>query len=124
MARRIYKAYCELLASKRWKEPAGAGAAPMAYVLWTNWLKHKPHNPRWPDHDRFVLSAGHRSALLYSLLHLSGYELSLIDIQLFRQWGRNADTAMFYAKARGRGNYPFFRADMNRRAVCPLSVDG
>ena len=56
------------------------GAAPMAYVLWTRWLKHNPRNPRWPDRDRFVLSAGHGSALLYSLLHLSGYELSLDDL--------------------------------------------
>jgi transketolase len=63
------------------------GAAPMAYVLWTRWLKHNPHNPRWPDRDRFVLSAGHGSALLYSLLHLSGYELSLDDLRQFRQWG-------------------------------------
>jgi transketolase len=66
------------------------GAAPMAYVLWTHWLKHNPHNPLWPDRDRFVLSAGHGSALLYSLLHLSGYALSLDDIRQFRQWGSKA----------------------------------
>lgn len=65
-------------------------AAPMAYVLWTRWLKHNPHNPRWPNRDRFVLSAGHGSALLYSLLHLTGYELSLDDIRQFRQWGSKA----------------------------------
>jgi transketolase len=63
------------------------GAAPMAYVLWTRWLRHNPRNPQWPNRDRFVLSAGHGSALLYSLLHLSGYELSLDDIRQFRQWG-------------------------------------
>ncbi len=66
------------------------GAAPMAYVLWTRWLKGNPHNPQWPDRDRFVLSAGHGSALLYSLLHLSGYELPLDDIKQFRQWGSKA----------------------------------
>ncbi|MGH9389798.1 MAG: transketolase, partial [Vicinamibacteria bacterium] len=49
------------------------GAAPMAYVLWRNHLRHNPRNPRWPDRDRFVLSAGHGSMLLYSLLHLTGY---------------------------------------------------
>jgi transketolase len=63
------------------------GAAPMAYVLWTRLLKHNPHNPDWIDRDRFVLSAGHASALLYSLLYLSGYALTLNDIQQFRQWG-------------------------------------
>jgi len=62
------------------------GAAPMAYVLWTKFLKHHPQNPQWPDRDRFVLSAGHGSALLYSLLHLTGY-LSLEEIKRFRQWG-------------------------------------
>ncbi len=62
------------------------GAAPMAYVLWTRFLRHNPRNPRWPDRDRFVLSAGHGSMLLYSLLHLTGYDLSLDDIKAFRQW--------------------------------------
>jgi len=62
------------------------GAAPMAYVLWTQFLKHSPQNPAWPDRDRFVLSAGHGSALLYSLLHLTGYDLSLEEIKRFRQW--------------------------------------
>ena len=62
------------------------GAAPMAYVLWTEFLKHSPQNPAWPDRDRFVLSAGHGSALLYSLLHLTGYDLSLEEIKRFRQW--------------------------------------
>jgi transketolase len=63
------------------------GAAPMAYVLWTKFLKHHPSNPHWVDRDRFVLSAGHGSALLYSLLYLTGYDLSLDDIKQFRQWG-------------------------------------
>jgi transketolase len=63
------------------------GAAAMAYVLWTRFLKHNPRNPAWPDRDRFVLSAGHGSMLLYSLLHLTGYDLSLDEIKQFRQWG-------------------------------------
>jgi transketolase len=63
------------------------GAAAMAYVLWTNFLKHSPANPAWPDRDRFVLSAGHGSALLYSLLHLTGYDLPIEEILKFRQWG-------------------------------------
>jgi transketolase len=63
------------------------GAAPMAYVLWSKFLKHHPANPHWDDRDRFVLSAGHGSALLYSLLYLTGYDLSLDDIKQFRQWG-------------------------------------
>lgn len=66
------------------------GAAPMAYVLWTRFLKYNPRNPDWMDRDRFVLSAGHGSALLYSLLYLTGYALSLDDIQQFRQWGSKA----------------------------------
>jgi len=63
------------------------GAAAMTYVLWTRFLKHNPTNPSWPDRDRFVLSAGHGSALLYSLLHLTGYDLSLEALKNFRQWG-------------------------------------
>ena len=63
------------------------GAAPMAYALWTRQLKHHPANPRWVDRDRFVLSAGHGSALLYSLLYVTGYDLSLDDLRQFRQWG-------------------------------------
>lgn len=62
------------------------GAAAMAYVLWMRFLKHHPKNPDWPDRDRFVLSAGHGSMLLYSLLYLTGYDLSLEDIKNFRQW--------------------------------------
>jgi transketolase len=63
------------------------GAAPMAYVLWDRFLRHNPTNPDWPNRDRFVLSAGHGSALLYSLLHLTGYNLPLAELQRFRQWG-------------------------------------
>ena len=66
---------------------APMGAAPMAYALWTRFLRHAPTNPEWPDRDRFVLSAGHASMLLYSLLHLTGYDLSLDDLKAFRQWG-------------------------------------
>ena len=63
------------------------GAAAMAYVLWTRFLRHNPANPTWPDRDRFVLSAGHGSMLLYSLLHLTGYDLPLEELKNFRQWG-------------------------------------
>ncbi|UCG64489.1 MAG: transketolase [Deltaproteobacteria bacterium] len=63
------------------------GAAAMAYVLWTQHLKHNPSDPTWPDRDRFILSAGHGSMLLYALLHLTGYELPLSELQSFRQWG-------------------------------------
>src|SRR3989442_195954 len=63
------------------------GAAPMAYVLWTKFLRHNPKNPKWPDRDRFAFSAGHGSMLLYSLLYLTGYDLSLDEIKHFRQWG-------------------------------------
>ena len=62
------------------------GAATMAYVLWTRHLRHNPKNPAWPDRDRFVLSAGHGSMLLYSLLFLTGYDLTLEELQQFRQW--------------------------------------
>src|SRR5688572_1848922 len=62
------------------------GAAPMAYVLWTRFLRHNPKNPKWENRDRFLLSAGHGSMLLYSLLHLTGYDLPLDEIKKFRQW--------------------------------------
>ncbi|SDJ70484.1 transketolase [Sediminibacillus albus] len=63
------------------------GAAPMAYALWTDFMSHNPENSHWFNRDRFVLSAGHGSMLLYSLLHLSGYNLSIEDLKGFRQWG-------------------------------------
>ena len=66
------------------------GAAAMAYALWTRRLKHNPRNPHWFDRDRFELSVGHGSILLYSLLHLTGYDLSLDDLKQFRQWGSKA----------------------------------
>lgn len=63
------------------------GAAAIAYTIWTRHLRHNPHNPAWPDRDRFILSGGHGSALLYSLLHLTGYDLPLDELKHFRQWG-------------------------------------
>src|SRR4030042_1558454 len=63
------------------------GMADAAYTLWTRFLKHDPADPAWPDRDRFVLSAGHGSMLLYALLHLAGYDLSLAELRRFRQWG-------------------------------------
>ena len=63
------------------------GAAPMAYLLWSRFLKHNPARPAWFDRDRFVLSAGHGSMLLYALLHLTGYDLPMEEIRRFRQWG-------------------------------------
>jgi transketolase len=63
------------------------GAAPMAYVLWTKFMRYNPRNPKWENRDRFLLSAGHGCMLLYSLLYLTGYDLSLDDIKNFRQWG-------------------------------------
>ena len=66
---------------------APMGAAPIAYVLWDRFLKHDPSDPKWPDRDRFVLSCGHASAMLYALLYLTGYDLSLEELKQFRQWG-------------------------------------
>ncbi len=66
---------------------APMGAAPLAYMLWTRFLRHNPADPAWPDRDRFVLSAGHASMLLYSILYLTGYDLPLDELKRFRQWG-------------------------------------
>jgi transketolase len=66
---------------------APMGLAPVAYVLYSKFLKHDPEDPKWPDRDRFVLSCGHASMLLYSVLHLLGYDLDIDDIKNFRQWG-------------------------------------
>jgi transketolase len=63
------------------------GCAPLAYVLWTRFLRHNPKNPNWANRDRFLLSAGHGSMLIYSLLHLTGYDLPLEELKNFRQWG-------------------------------------
>ena len=66
---------------------APMGLAAAAYLLWTRFLKHNPANPDWADRDRFVLSAGHASMLLYSLLYLTCYKVSLEELKNFRQWG-------------------------------------
>ena len=63
------------------------GCAAIGYTIWTRHLHHNPRNPGWPDRDRFILSGGHGCALLYSLLHLTGYDLSLDELKRFRQWG-------------------------------------
>ncbi|MCK4293369.1 MAG: transketolase [Planctomycetes bacterium] len=77
------------------------GMAPAAYVLWTRHIKHNPGNPRWHNRDRFVLSAGHGSALLYSMLHLTGYDISLDDLKTFRQWGSKTPGHPEYDPQRG-----------------------
>jgi transketolase len=77
------------------------GAAAMAYALWSRHLKFDPVHPTWPDRDRFVLSAGHGSMLLYSLLHLTGYDLSLDEIKSFRQWGSRTPGHPEYWEAPG-----------------------
>ena len=77
------------------------GAAPMAYALWMRTMTHNPADPHWPDRDRFVLSAGHGSALLYSLLHLTGYDLPMEELQRFRQWGSHTPGHPEYGEAPG-----------------------
>jgi transketolase len=77
------------------------GDAAMAYVLWTRFLRHNPKNPAWPGRDRFVLSAGHASMLLYSLLHLTGYDLPLEELKNFRQWGSHTPGHPEYDLYRG-----------------------
>jgi transketolase len=77
------------------------GDAAMAYVLWMRFLKHNPKNPRWPGRDRFVLSAGHASMLLYALLHLTGYDLPLEELKNFRQWGSHTPGHPEYDPERG-----------------------
>lgn len=80
---------------------APMGLAAAGYVLWAREMNHNPVNPDWPDRDRFVLSGGHASALLYSLLHLSGYDLSLEDLKQFRQWGSRTPGHPEYAHTPG-----------------------
>ncbi len=63
------------------------GAAAMAYTIWTRHLRHDPADPKWPNRDRFILSGGHGSMLIYALLHLTGYDLPMEELQNFRQWG-------------------------------------
>ncbi|RJX35349.1 MAG: transketolase [Desulfarculus sp.] len=77
------------------------GAAPMAYVLWSQFMRYNPADPAWVDRDRFVLSAGHGSALLYAMLHLTGYALSLEDLLAFRQWGSKTPGHPEYGRAPG-----------------------
>jgi transketolase len=80
---------------------APMGAAPMAFTLWTRFLRHSPTHPDWPDRDRFVLSAGHASMLLYSLLHLTGYGVTLDDLKSFRQYGSTTPGHPEYALTPG-----------------------
>lgn len=77
------------------------GAADMACVLWMKFLSHNPFDPAWPNRDRFILSPGHGSMLLYSLLHLTGYEISLYDLKNFRQWGSNTPGHPEYGRTPG-----------------------
>src|ERR1044072_1211424 len=77
------------------------GAAPMAYVLWTRFMRYNPKNPKWENRDRFLLSAGHGCMLLYALLYLTGYELSLDEIKNFRQWGSKTPGHPEYGMAPG-----------------------
>ena len=77
------------------------GAAPTAYVLWTKFMRYNPRNPHWENRDRFLLSAGHGCMLLYSLLYLTGYDLSLDDIKSFRQWGSKTPGHPEYGLAPG-----------------------
>jgi transketolase len=77
------------------------GAAPMAYVLWDRFLRHNPANPKWPNRDRFILSAGHGCALLYSLLHVTGYDLPMEELQQFRQWGSRTPGHPEYGRTPG-----------------------
>jgi transketolase len=76
-------------------------AAPMAYVLWTRFLRHDPNDPTWWDRDRFVLSAGHGSALLYALLHLTGYDLPMEELKRFRQWDSRTPGHPEYGRSAG-----------------------
>ena len=77
------------------------GAAPMAYVLWTRFMRYNPKNPKWHNRDRFLLSAGHGCMLLYALLYLTGYDLSLDEIKNFRQWGSKTPGHPEYGLAPG-----------------------
>ena len=113
------------------------GLAEYAYVLWTRFLKHDPARPDWPDRDRFVLSAGHASMLLYSLLHMAGYGLTLDDLRQFRQWqsrtpghpehgmtpGVEVTTGPLGQGARERGRDGDRRADAGRALQCRWAHD-
>jgi transketolase len=75
------------LKAKSGHQGTAMALAPLAHVLFSRVLKHDPADPHWPDRDRFILSNGHASVLLYSMLHLTGYGLTMDDLQQFRQWG-------------------------------------
>ena len=77
------------------------GAAPMAYALWTQHMRYNPRDPHWPNRDRFVLSAGHGSMLIYSLLYLTGYDVTLDDLKSFRQWGSSTPGHPEYGETPG-----------------------
>ncbi|MBL8162642.1 MAG: transketolase, partial [Anaerolineae bacterium] len=77
------------------------GAAPMAYALWMNHLRHNPRNPQWANRDRFILSAGHGSMLIYAMLHLTGYDLPLDELKNFRQWGSHTPGHPEYGETPG-----------------------
>ncbi len=95
---------------------APMGMAPMAYVLWTRFLRHAPTKPDWPDRDRFVLSAGHASALLYRLLYLTGYDLPLDELKRFRQLGSQyAGTPRVRADGGRRGDHRAARPGLRQR---------
>src|SRR5918996_852834 len=80
--------------------------APAAYVLWTRFLRHNPADPQWADRDRFVLSCGHASMLLYALLHLTGYDLSLEELKAFRQWGSRPARGEKVSRTRSAWGWP------------------
>ena len=90
--------------------------APLAHVLFTRVMRHDPHEPQWPDRDRFILSNGHASILLYSLLFLTGYGLTLEDIRQFRQWGsKTPGHPEVHAHHRRRGDDRPARAGFRQR---------
>src|SRR6185503_8281960 len=95
--------------------------APLAYALYAKVMKHAPSDPLWPDRDRFVLSAGHASMLLYASLHLSGYDVSLDDLKAFRQWG-SATPAHAERMLAARYNRPGFDVVDHRTFV--IASDG
>ena len=77
------------------------GASPMAYILWDRFLRHNPTDPKWLDRDRFVLSCGHAAMMLYALLYLTGYDLTLDDIKNFRQWDSRTPGHLEYGTTPG-----------------------
>ena len=79
--------------------------APLAFTLWNRYLRHNPKNPQWPGRDRFILSNGHACMLLYSMLYLTGYDLSLDDIKQFRQWGSKTPGHPEYGVGAGSGSH-------------------